>query len=59
MGVTSILLVVALGSTGYGHPGHDWAAQCFLTHNLANFEGGAYSGAYEYDILYIKLFCAF
>lgn len=39
MGVTAVLLAVALGSTGYYDDGHEWPAQCFLTHNFVSLEG--------------------
>lgn len=59
MGVTSVLLAVALQSTGYDDPGHDWPAQCFLTHKLGHFEGTADSGTYRYDSLYVAIVLCF
>lgn len=66
MGVTAVLLAVALGSTGYYNVQYEWPAQCFLTHNFASLEdpieeglGIGLEGTYAYDGVYMAIILCF
>ena len=62
MGVTAVLLAVALVSTGYYNVQYEWPAQCLLTHNFSSLEdpleealGIGLGYTYEYDSLYMAI----
>lgn len=60
MGVTAVLLAVALGSTGYvGGTLTNWPAQCFLIHNFASLESESPHPRFEYNSLYMTIVLSF
>lgn len=38
MGITAVMLAIALGSKGYFDYSIKWPAMCVLTHNFVNLE---------------------
>lgn len=66
MGITAVLLAVALVSTGYYNVQYVWPAQCLLTHNFASLEDPIEEGlgiglewTYAYDSLYMAIILCF
>ena len=62
MGVTAVMLAVALGSTGYSDRTPNWPAMCYLTHDFVNLEGEFdkwFFRDYEYKSTYMAIVLCF
>ena len=62
MGITAVMLSVALGSTGYDDHHFDWPAMCILTHDFVNLENEWDKWIfrdYAYNSLYMAIMLCF